>query len=100
MPGRRGRGPLPRWLLLPLLLLAGPAPAGWQWVAEGDCVGPQIQGAPGELPDPSLCTPDMAGKSALCFPRTCNPGCQYLDLPADRCQPGADKGQIYTCHPD
>lgn len=88
-----------RILAFTALALALPATAGWRWVAEGDCIGPQLQGAPGEVPEPTRCTPEMAGKTALCFPKTCNPGCQYLDLPTEKCLPGADTAQIYTCVP-
>ncbi|HRH79937.1 MAG TPA: hypothetical protein PLW81_02710 [Thiobacillaceae bacterium] len=80
--------------------LSLPATAGWRWVAEGDCIGPQLQGAPGNVPEPDRCTPEMAGKTALCFPQACYPGCQYLDLPSSKCLPGADTGQIYTCEPE
>lgn len=74
--------------------------ADWHWVGEGDCIGPQLQGAPGNVPEPDRCTTAMAGKVALCFPKTCNPGCQYIDMPASRCQIGTDTGQIYVCMPE
>lgn len=86
-----------------MALLAGPpspAAAGWRWVAEGDCIGPQLRGEPGDVPEPDRCTPEMAGKTALCFPRACYPGCQYIDIPTSQCLPGTDTGQIYTCEPD
>ncbi len=88
-----------------LCILAGllPAPAafaGWVLVAEGDCIGPQLQGGAGKEPEAALCTQDFAGKTALCFPQSCNPGCQYIDLPTGQCLPGADTGLIYTCVPD
>ena len=76
------------------------AQAGWVLVAEGDCTGPQRQGGAGKEPDAALCTSAFAGKTALCFPQSCNPGCQYLDLPTAQCQPGVDNGMIYTCMPD
>ncbi len=81
-------------------LHAPAAGAGWVRVAEGDCIGPQRQGSAGQEPEAARCTPEFAGKTALCFPRSCNPGCQYLDLPTAQCQPGADNGVIYTCMPD
>jgi hypothetical protein len=87
-------------LALSLMLCAPHATAGWQLVAEGDCIGPQIQGGAGSEPDEALCGRELAGKTALCFPRSCNPGCQYLDIPTDQCLPGADNGLIYTCFPD
>ncbi len=74
--------------------------AGWVLVAEGDCIGPQLQGGAGKEPEAALCTQDFAGKTALCFPQSCNPGCQYIDLPTGQCLPGADTGLIYTCVPD
>lgn len=80
-------------------LSIGSATAGWQLVAEGDCIGPQLQGSPGKVPDEERCTPELAGKTALCFPQACYPGCQYLDLPTWQCLPGADTGLIYTCVP-
>lgn len=82
------------------VFLADHACAGWVLVAEGDCTGPQRQGGAGKEPDAALCTSAFAGKTALCFPQSCNPGCQYLDLPTAQCQPGVDNGMIYTCMPD
>ncbi len=60
----------------------------------------QMQGGAGKEPDEALCTRELAGKTALCFPQSCNPGCQYIDLPTGQCLPGADTGLIYTCVPD
>lgn len=89
-----------RWVMLPLLLLGPGAHAG-DWVAQGqgDCPGPQVIGSAGESPDPELCTPAFAGKTALCFPRVCNPGCQYIDVPTTQCQGGAELADVYTCVP-
>jgi hypothetical protein len=83
-----------------LALLACHANAGWQLVAQGDCVGPQLLGGAGQQPEAAMCTLEWAGKTALCFPQSCNPGCQYLDMPAQNCLPGADNGLIYTCEPE
>lgn len=94
------RGAVLAMAALLLACVTSPARADWQWVGEGDCVGPQLQGAPGDMPEPARCNSAMAGKVALCFPKTCNPGCQYIDMPVARCQIGADTGQIYTCLPD
>lgn len=82
-------------------LLAVPAAhAGWQFVEQGDCPGPQVSGSPGELPEAERCTPEFAGKTALCFTQVCYPGCQYIDVPTAQCQGGAELAQVYTCVSD
>jgi hypothetical protein len=76
------------------------ASAGWVLVTEGDCIGPQLQGSVGKEPDSARCTPEMAGKTTLCFPQACYPGCQVIDIATEKCLPGADNGLIYTCVPE
>jgi hypothetical protein len=91
------------WRRLALFLAlfgALPAQAGWQLVAQGDCPGPQVWGTAGELPESARCTPEFAGKTALCFTQVCYPGCQYIDVPTAQCQGGAEMAQVYTCVPD
>lgn len=83
-----------------LALLACHANAGWVLVGEGDCIGPQLQGSAGKEPDPERCTPAMAGKTSLCFPQACYPGCQVIDIATTKCLMGADTALIYTCVPD
>lgn len=91
---------VPYLLALGLLLLAGLARAGWERVADGDCPGAQVWGSAGEQPEPARCTPEFAGKTALCFTQVCNPGCQYIDVRTDACQGGAETAHVYTCRPD
>lgn len=85
--------------LMLLLLALGPAAQAGTWVAvtEGDCPGPEVNGSAGERPDAALCTPAFAGKTALCFTRNCNPGCQYIDVPTKQCRGGAELADVYTC---
>lgn len=88
-----------RFLTL-LMLLALKAQAGsWELVGVGDCPGPQVTGTMGEQPDHELCTPALAGKTALCFTQVCHPGCQYIDVPTPNCQGGGEMAQVYTCRP-
>lgn len=97
------KGPFAAWRpLLPALLLgllADHAVAGWVLVGEGDCIGPQLQGSAGKEPDPERCTPEMAGKTSLCFPQACYPGCQVIDIATSKCLMGVDNALIYTCVP-
>lgn len=86
--------------LLLLALLSLPAGAGWVRVGTGDCPGPLQQASQGETPDPSRCTPDFAGKTALCYTQVCFPGCDYVDLPTSKCRGGAELAHVYTCRPD
>jgi hypothetical protein len=81
-----------------LLVLALPVQAGeWRLVTQGDCPGKEVQGSAGEAPDPELCTPAFAGKTALCFTQVCYPGCQYIDVPTPQCRGGAEMAHVYTC---
>ena len=85
-------------LLAPLLAHGAAAQAGtWLVLEQGDCPGPQVIGSAGELPDPDLCTPAFAGKTALCFTQVCYPGCQYIDVPTTQCRGGAEMANVYTC---
>jgi hypothetical protein len=92
--------PTPFRLLIVCLALASvtPAQAGqWRLVTQGDCPGPQISGSPGAAPEDEVCTAAFAGKTALCFTQVCYPGCQYIDIPTQACQGGAELAQVYTC---
>lgn len=87
-----------RGLMLLLLALGSAAQAGtWIPITEGDCPGPEVNGSAGEQPDAAHCTPAFAGKTALCFTRNCNPGCQYIDVPTAQCRGGAELADVYTC---
>jgi hypothetical protein len=81
-----------------LTALVQTAAAGtWVKIGEGDCPGPQVIGSLGEAPEVEHCTPAFAGKTALCFTRNCNPGCQYIDVPTRDCRGGAELADVYTC---
>lgn len=82
------------------LIVISPSYADWRLVGEGDCPGQQIQGSAGETPDNALCTTEFAGKTALCFPFVCNPGCQYIDVKTQACQGGTELAKVYTCEPE
>lgn len=87
-----------RWLILLLLALGSTTQAGnWVPVGEGDCPGRAVNGSAGEQPDAALCTPAFAGKTALCFTRNCNPGCEYIDVATPDCRGGAELADVYTC---
>jgi hypothetical protein len=89
------------WPLLLALATVPSSQAGtWVLVDQGDCPGPQIIGSAGVLPDDELCTPALAGKTALCFTQVCYPGCQYIDVPTKQCRGGAEMANVYTCVPE
>jgi hypothetical protein len=73
------------------------AAAGWQLIGEGDCSGRQVVGSLGVEPEAERCTPEFAGKTALCFTQVCNPGCQYIDVRTADCRGGTELAQVYTC---
>ncbi len=79
------------------LLTAASAHAEWRLVGEGDCPGRQVIGSLGVEPEAEQCTPEFAGKTALCFTQVCNPGCQYIDVLTADCQGGTETAQVYTC---
>lgn len=88
-------------LLCCLAFLGAPvARAGWVAAGQGDCPGPQVWGSAGEQPEAERCTPDFAGKTALCFTQVCYPGCQYIDVPTRECRGGAELAHVYTCVPE
>jgi hypothetical protein len=85
-------------LMLLSFALGGGAHAGtWVPVGEGDCPGRAVNGSAGEQPDPAFCTAAFSGKTALCYTRNCNPGCEYIDLPTPDCRGGAELADVYTC---
>ena len=79
------------------LLAAAPAHAEWRLVGEGDCPGRQVIGSLGVEPEAEQCTPEFAGKTALCFTQVCNPGCQYIDISTTDCRGGTETALVYTC---
>jgi hypothetical protein len=79
--------------------LAGMAAAEWKLVDERACEGPIITLTSGQLPEEQRCSPEMAGKAALCYSEVCQPHCLYFDYPLERCKAGADLGKRYTCAP-
>jgi hypothetical protein len=83
-----------------VLLLSGQAWAGWVPAGQGDCPGLQVWGSAGEAPEAERCTPEFAGKTALCFTQVCYPGCQYIDVATRDCKGGAEMAQVYTCVPE
>jgi len=83
-----------------VLMHAASTLASWRLVGEGDCPGRQIVGSDGGAPDADICTPEFAGKTALCFEQVCYPGCQYIDMPTVDCKGGAELARVYTCEPD
>ncbi len=79
--------------------LAGMAAAEWKLVDEGACEGPILTHTMGQLPEQERCSPEMAGKAALCYSEVCQPHCLYFDHPLAGCKAGADLGRRYTCVP-
>jgi hypothetical protein len=84
-------------LALLAALSATSAHTEWRLVGEGDCPGRQIIGSLGVAPEAKHCTPEFAGKTALCFTQVCNPGCQYIDVATVDCHGGTETAQVYTC---
>lgn len=91
---------LKRSVCLVAALLAHAAWAGWVPAGQGDCPGPQVWGSAGEQPEAERCTPEFAGKTALCFTQVCYPGCQYIDVATRECKGGAEMANVYTCVPE
>lgn len=80
------------------LTQAAAAPAGtWLFTGKGDCPGQQVRGGPGPEPEAEHCTPEFAGKTALCFTQVCNPGCMYIDERTSACAGGSENADLYTC---
>ena len=102
-PGNREQAFTARRLARALLwlagCLAGTAAAEWKPVDEGACEGPSITYTMGQLPEEERCSPEMAGKAALCYSEVCQPHCLYFDYTLERCKAGADLGKRYTCAP-
>lgn len=90
-----------RGLMLLALVFSTAAQAGaWVRVGEGDCPGKPLFGSAGERPEAERCTPALAGRTALCFTRNCNPGCEYIDVATSDCRGGAELADVYTCVPE
>jgi hypothetical protein len=86
--------------LLPMLLmtLLSSAHAGtWVLVGQGDCPGPHLGGNSGKEPEFERCNPEFAGKTALCYTKVCNPGCDFIDLATKDCRGGTELADVYTC---
>ena len=86
--------------VLPIVLtaLVSTAQAGtWVFVGQGDCPGPHLGGNSGKEPAFERCDAAFAGKTALCYTNTCNPGCDFIDLPTKDCAGGAELADVYTC---
>lgn len=85
-------------LMILLIALSGGAQANtWVYVDQGDCPGKTLVASTGKFPASELCTPAMAGKTALCFVRTCSPSCEYIDVRTPQCRGGAELAEVYTC---
>ncbi|HNQ03065.1 MAG TPA: hypothetical protein PKH69_00490 [Thiobacillaceae bacterium] len=81
-------------------VLAQSVGASWELTGLGDCPGPQVWNSAGELPEAERCTPEFAGKTALCFAQVCYPSCRYIDVPTRECKGGTGLDHLYTCVPD
>lgn len=89
-------------LLRPLFLLGCLAlptvQAGtWVLVGQGDCPGPHAGASSGTEPEFERCDAEFAGKTALCYTKVCNPGCDFIDLPTKDCRGGTEMADVYTC---
>lgn len=89
-----------RILLLTFLLIASAQAGTWVPVGQGDCPGVQVVGSSGTEPERERCTPAFAGKTALCYTKVCNPGCEYINVTTRDCRGGTEMADVYTCVAD
>jgi hypothetical protein len=88
----------------------GVTPSGWQDAGSGDCSGDDEASTSGPVPDPGLCTPDRAGKAAVCWDGKTfinkygeshgapdYPWCTYKST--GDCGGGSNTGRLYYCRP-
>jgi hypothetical protein len=71
-----------------------PALGNRQRAGTGDCPGRDVGGTAGPNPDPSRCTAQFAGFTAVCWDTSCT----YKILPAASCTGGARPERKYTCN--
>jgi len=65
----------------------------WKSAGTGDCPGSDVANSTGPNPDPSKCTTQFAGFTAVCW----SGGCTYKNLATGSCTGGANPGRMYTC---
>ena len=66
---------------------------GWTNAGTGDCPGRDVANSTGPNPDPSKCTTQFAGFTAVCWSGSCT----YKNLATRSCTGGASPGRMYTC---
>jgi hypothetical protein len=89
-----------RLLLLTLPLIATAHAGTWVLVGQGDCPGPHAGGNSGKEPEFERCAPEFHGKTALCYTKVCNPGCDFIDKATRDCRGGTEMADVYTCVAD